>query len=105
MAVLYFGSSEDQQNQVLKPDLYKKVSAPDAVYEFVHKKLRKPDPTPTATATSNETSSSSPLPGTSSSIENNTIGENKRTRTPPPPQKQDPPKTDGTVPKWFKTGK
>ena len=89
MTVLYFGSedpSSPSDQMFLKPELYQKVSAPDAVYEYVRKKLKKPS---TPRLQSNEDEGSG---GAGSSTQQGGSHEDGRH---PPPQRQ-PPQPTGT---------
>lgn len=92
MAVLYFGGGESLTlSKLLKPEFYSQLSAPDAVAEFVHKKLKKV---------------ATPLVEEASVGSGGGVREPERARTPPPQRQPAPPlKTEGAVPKWFKTGK
>lgn len=107
MAVLYFGCEEDapssSSNQTennttgkntvnfLKDEFYTKISAPDAVYEFLHKKLKKEVATPTQSGDDAGTSTSGAV-----------ASPPREDRHAPPPQRQPRPTTTSPAPKWFK---
>jgi len=93
MAVIYFGSDDQSappDQKILKPDFYNKLSAPDAVNEFVHKKLKKSENS-SAVASNGPVSNSNNMDASSASTSRR------------PVQTNPPKKPTGAVPKWFRT--
>jgi hypothetical protein len=120
MAVMYFGSEDPlcpQDHKVLKSELYSQLSAPDAVFDFIHQKLKKEkaslldsnqedddsglisngDIQQPSTSSSAGAGGTSHHPPPSSSSDNEPSSSNRQplypARTPGP---------GGNVPKWFK---